>query len=107
MLVRHIWDAPGEDKLQEKLLFDLNETETIALGRVTVQPGASTQVGFHCDEEEIYVILSGKALLMIGNERQEVGPGDVAYVPRNNQHQMVCVSQESLQYLYFANWPKQ
>jgi mannose-6-phosphate isomerase-like protein (cupin superfamily) len=107
MLLRHIWDGPGEEKLQEKLLFDLDVTETIALGRVTVEPGGSTQVGFHTDEEEIYVILSGKAILMIGNEKQEVGAGDVAYVPRNNHHQMVCISEESLQYLYFANWPKQ
>ena len=73
---------------------------------MTVEPGGSTQVGFHDDEEEIYVILKGRALLTIGDEQQEVGPGDVAYVPRNNRHQMTCISEENLEYLYFANWPK-
>ena len=106
MQISHIWDAPGEKHLKEKLLFDRDVTETIALGRVTVEPGGSTPVGFHDDEEEVYVILKGKALLTIGDEQQAVGPGDVAYVPRNNRHQMTCVSEECLEYLYFANWPR-
>lgn len=106
MLVNHIWDAPGEEKQREKVLFNLDKTETIALGRVTVEPGGSTQVGFHTDEEEVYVILKGRALLTIGSEQAEVGPGDTAYVPRNNRHQMTCISEECLEYLYFANWPK-
>ena len=106
MQIRNIWDAPGEVKQREKLLFDLPETETIALGRVTVEPGVSTKVGFHDNEEEIYVILKGRAKLTIGDESSEVGPGDVAYVPRNHRHQMTCVSTEDLEYLYFANWPK-
>lgn len=106
MLICHIWDIPGEEKLHEKILFDRDKTETIALGRVTVEPGQCTQVGFHDDEEEIYVILKGRALLTVGNEQQTVGPGDTAYVPRNTSHQMACVSEEPLEYLYFANWPK-
>lgn len=106
MLVRHIWDAADEKKTHEKILFDRDVTETVALGRITVKPGKSTQIGLHIDEEEVYVILNGKALLTVGNELQEVGPGDAVYVPRNTRHQMACISDENLEYLYFANWPK-
>ena len=42
---------------------------------------------------------------MVGEEKQEVGPGSVAYVPRNHKHSMTCISEEKLEYLYFANWP--
>jgi mannose-6-phosphate isomerase-like protein (cupin superfamily) len=73
---------------------------------VSIDNGKSTQTGFHNDEEEIYVILKGRALLMIGDEEQKVGPGSVAYVPRNQKHKMTCISDEQLEYLYFANWPK-
>ena len=107
MLIRHIWDLPNEEKTQEKILFDVGETETIALGRVTVEPGGTTQEGFHPDEEEVYVILKGRARLMVGDDIQVVGPGDTVYVPRNHRHRMACISEENLEYLYFANWPKE
>lgn len=106
MLINNIWDAPGEEVLAEKLLFDHDTTETVALGRVTVEPGKSTQTGFHEDEEEIYVILKGSALLSLGDEKKEVFPGDTVYVPRNTKHRMTCTSEGNLEYLYFANWPE-
>lgn len=106
MLVRQIWEENEKVRPAEKLLVDRPETETIALGYVSKGKGEYTSLGFHDDEEEIYVILKGRAILMIGDEKQEVGPGNVAYVPRNTKHQMQCISEEPLEYLYFANWPK-
>ncbi len=105
MLIRKIWED-GEIDIKEKLLIKPEEAETIALGYVAVLPGEYTKTGFHEDEEEIYVILKGKAILTIGVEECEVRAGDVAYVPRNNVHKMKCISEEKLEYLYFANWPK-
>jgi oxalate decarboxylase/phosphoglucose isomerase-like protein (cupin superfamily) len=103
MILRNIW-GNGPDR-GEKILIDRTETETVALGYVSVDNGKSTHTGLHDDEEEIYVILKGRARLVIGDEMQEVGPGDVAYVPRNYKHYMTCISDEKLEYLYFANWP--
>jgi len=105
MLVRKIWEDWETERPQEKLLVNEEEAETIALGYVSVDNGNSTVTGFHDDEEEIYVILKGRAILMMDNEEQEVGPGSVAYVPRNTKHKMACISEEKLEYLYFANWP--
>ena len=106
MLVRRIWEEGEAAGAKNKLLVKREETETIALGYVQVESGNSTKIDVHDDEEEIYVILKGKAMLMIGDERKEVGPGMVAYVPRNKKHNMTCISEENLEYLYFANWPK-
>lgn len=106
MLVRRIWEEEETTGPANKLLVEREETETIALGYVRVESGNSTKVDTHDDEEEIYVILRGRAILMVGDERREVGPGMVAYVPRNMKHNMTCISEESLEYLYFANWPK-
>lgn len=103
MLTNRIWDP---DTLpDERLLFDRGVTESVELGRVTVQPGQTTNLGLHTDEEEIYVLLRGRALLRLGDETRECRPGDTVYVPRNTRHQMTCVSAEPLSYLYFANWP--
>ena len=105
MLKRKIWDEDGS-KPREKLLVDRHEAETIALGYVSISKGESTQTGFHDDEEEIYVILKGEAKLILGDEESNIKEGDVVYVPRNTTHKMTCISDEKLEYLYFANWPK-
>jgi mannose-6-phosphate isomerase-like protein (cupin superfamily) len=105
MIVKKIWEENEKEPPREKLLIRKDQTETIALGYVSVNHGESTDPGFHHDEEEIYVILKGKAILTIGEEECEVGPGSVAYVPRNQPHRMTCASGEKLEYLYFANWP--
>lgn len=105
MIIRKIWEDESESPA-EKLLIERAETETIALGYVSVDNGNCTKKGFHNDEEEIYVILKGRAILVIGEEKQEVYPGCVAYVSRNTVHQMQCISEEKLEYLYFANWPQ-
>lgn len=106
MLIRKIWEEADKSDIKEKLLINPDETETIALGYVAVNSGESTEIGLHDDEEEVYVILKGKAILSIGDEEREVSMGDVAYVPRNNMHRMKCISEEKLEYLYFANWPR-
>jgi quercetin dioxygenase-like cupin family protein len=106
MLIRRIWEESEAERPARKLLVDRSETETTALGYVSVSTGNFTARGFHTDEEEIFVILKGRAILELGGEKQEVGAGDVVYVPRNTVHQMQCISGEKIEYLYFANWPK-
>ena len=106
MLKRNIWEENEIERPEEKLLVDEHEAETIALGYVSKATGEQTPVGFHDDEEEIYVILKGTAVLELGDETTDVRSGDVVYVPRNTRHQMTCTSEEKFEYLYFANWPK-
>lgn len=105
MIIRKIWEDAELERPREKLLIKRDETETIALGYVSLHEGESTKLASHSDEEEIFVVLKGKAMLMVGDEQKVVGPGDVAYVPRNTKHMMTCISGEKLEYLYFANWP--
>jgi quercetin dioxygenase-like cupin family protein len=105
MKIRKIWDS-NEESVDEKLLFDRPETETIALGYVSLSKGESTSPAIHIDEEEIYVVLGGEAELHLGDEVGTVVKGDTVYVPRNTHHYMSCISEEKYEYLYFANWPK-
>ena len=95
---------PGELP-EEKLLFDLPETETLQLGYVSLRPGESNTERSHPDEEEIYLVLGGTADLRLGDEVASVTAGDTVYVPRNTVHQLTCTSAEPLEYLYVANYP--
>ena len=105
MIIREIWEENEQERPDEKILIKRDEAETIELGYISVDSGAAHKEGFHEDEEEIYVVLKGRAILRIGNEEKEVSEGSVAYVPRNTKHNMICISEEKLEYLYFANWP--
>ena len=105
MIIRKIWDESIKPFQRERLLLNLQETETIALGYVALQPGESTNVGFHDNEEEGYVVLSGRAQLMLGDSLCELEKGHVVYVPRNTKHRVTCISDEPLEYLYFAKFP--
>lgn len=105
MIIRKIWDDSIPPFQRERMLLNLSEAETIAIGYVALQPGESTNVGFHDNEEEGYVVLSGRARLMLGDALEELEKGHVVYVPRNTPHRMTCISDEPLEYLYFANFP--
>jgi mannose-6-phosphate isomerase-like protein (cupin superfamily) len=48
-----------------------------------IPPGSSVGVHTHADDEEVYVIISGRGWMMLDGETFEVGPGDVIRnVPR-------------------------
>lgn len=42
-----------------------------------IPPGSSVGVHTHADDEEVYVIISGRGRMMLDGETFEVGPGDV------------------------------
>lgn len=105
MILRKIWDKSTDKNRVSRLLIKGDETETMALGYNSREKDAACAMDFHDDEEEFYIILKGSGRLFIGDEEEEVGPGCVAYVPRNTRHKMICISEEKLEYLFVANWP--
>lgn len=40
----------------------------------------------HSREDEVFLLQTGSAVVWVGDERFEVGPGGVAYLPRNVPH---------------------
>ena len=65
----------------------------------SVRPGESTTQHAH-DEEETFVVISGKGIMHVADEQAEVGPGDVIYLPRNTHHTIVNRSDsEPLQFI--------
>ena len=68
-----------------RTLGDMAGLEDIGLHLVRLEPGReSTEYHFHGQDEEFLMILSGHGLALIGEERIEVGPGDVMAFPKNS-----------------------
>lgn len=86
------------------LLLPRTMTERLESELVEVKAGCKTPKHKHEDEEQIYLILKGKAKLDIGDESKEVSEGMIAYIPRNTDHRITAL--EDLKYIYIACWPE-
>jgi len=53
-------------------------------------------------EDEVYVVIEGRATLTADGERQAVGPGSVAYVAAGAVHRFEDISEELLAVVLFA-----
>lgn len=81
------------------------EAETLSSNYVRIHLNDSTPVGYHDDEEELYIVTGGRARLELGDQVHEIEAGDVVFIPRNTHHQATCISQEAFEYICVANWP--
>jgi mannose-6-phosphate isomerase-like protein (cupin superfamily) len=53
-------------------------------------------------EDEVYVVLSGKALFLVGGQSRPVGPGTVIYIERGIEHRFCDVTEEIRLLVFFA-----
>lgn len=54
--------------------------------RSTPPAGSASPLHVHGREDEVFVLLSGEALFVVGDRTHELGPGGVAFLPRNIPH---------------------
>lgn len=83
----------------------VSEAETISSNYIRIKNGEATELGFHEDEEELYIVLGGKAKIRLGDTIGEVERGSVIYIPRSTYHQSTCISKEDYEFICVANWP--
>jgi mannose-6-phosphate isomerase-like protein (cupin superfamily) len=78
------------------------EAEIIESNVVKVKKGESTPIGAHHNEEEVYLVMSGRGKVMVGDMEEVVDPGTLIYIPRNASHQSTGLSDEDFTYLCVA-----
>jgi mannose-6-phosphate isomerase-like protein (cupin superfamily) len=70
-----------------------------SLAEARLPPDRSTTPHYHPRTEEIYYILVGTGLMLVGEERQAVGPGDAIAIPPGALHQITNTGSETLRFL--------
>lgn len=93
------FDAPalglqGTDKMKIRLLSD-NSTW------IELEPGGYTPDHKHDDKERI-VIMSGKGVIKLGDERKEIKPNDFIEVA-DEAHQLINTGNDLLAFMCFRN----
>lgn len=75
---------------------------------VTLNPGAwSSQRHWHDSEDELVILLSGRAVLVEDDGERELGPGDVAAWPKGsrNGHHLINRSDEPCTFVAISGGP--
>ncbi|PCG85635.1 cupin [Streptomyces sp. WZ.A104] len=85
-----VWAHPGEvgNDWVEQL-----RTSDLSLGTYCIPVGGRDTQSPHT-EDEIYVVMAGRAKIMTPDRTSEVGPGAVIFVPAGEEHRFIDVTED-------------
>ena len=75
----------------------------VSLSYLEFPPGGTLKAHTH-DRFEIYIVMTGRAKMMAGDDIREVGPGDVLIAPIGTTHAVKVIGDRPLGY-YALNSP--
>jgi len=61
-------------------------SENMTFARWDIAEGADDLHEHHHPEEEVWQVIEGKVLLVLGDEERHLGPGGAAVIPSNTRH---------------------
>ncbi|MFI6320193.1 cupin domain-containing protein [Nonomuraea sp. NPDC050556] len=73
----------------------------LSFGTYSIPAGAKDDQSPH-NEDEIYVVTSGRASFTSGGETVEVGPGTALFVPAREEHRFHDVTEDLVTLVFFA-----
>ena len=81
----------GEKTLFQRILGRGTEKPDMMISlkgvaRITIPPGESNSYHSHEREEQIYIVIKGKGIVQVGEEKVEAKAGDVIYLPPKIGH---------------------
>ena len=65
----------------------------------------STDMQAPHDEDEVYVVLSGRARMQLGEEERGVGPGSLLYISATTAHSFFEIEEDMTLLVIFATSP--
>ena len=95
----------GYPGIPRTILVDASHgAESLWVGRLEIDPGASVTTHIHPDTEEAMVILEGQLEAILGDELVTLGPGDTVLAPAGVKHGFV--NRSGAKAVLFAVFPK-
>lgn len=75
-------------------------SKRLTMGYTTIYPTGTTTGHAHDDMEEVYFVISGEGIMVIGEERFPIKPGDGLYVPPGLFHTTIQTGNQPLTVLW-------
>jgi mannose-6-phosphate isomerase-like protein (cupin superfamily) len=91
-------------ELQERtgeLYLEFLRRDSLSCGLYVLEPGGDDPQTPH-QEDEVYVVLAGRARLIVAGRDQPVGPGSVVFVARTVPHRFADVTERLSVLVLFA-----
>lgn len=84
--------------------YAFNHECTVSL--MTVLPGQRLSLQSHTGRAELWIVMDPGALVQVGDDIKEYGPGDEIWIPVNEKHRLSCASDSAVRVLEvaFGNW---
>jgi mannose-6-phosphate isomerase-like protein (cupin superfamily) len=84
-----------------ELYLEFLRRDSMSCGLYVLEPGADDPQEPH-EEDEVYVVLGGRAQLTVAGRPQPVGPGSVVFVARTVPHRFHDISERLSVLVFFA-----
>lgn len=68
-------------------------------------PAGSKDMQSHHDDDEVYMVLEGKARMRLGDRERSVGPGSVLYVSATTEHSFFEIDEDMTLLVMFSSTP--
>jgi mannose-6-phosphate isomerase-like protein (cupin superfamily) len=79
--------------------------EDLSVGMTILPPGNASSFHSHDAESETWIIVAGEGEVLVGEEREPVGPESVVFLPRDVKHQIINTGQETLRLFWIYTPP--
>jgi quercetin dioxygenase-like cupin family protein len=79
-------DAAAAFTTEQAAKADLFRGRQLFVGLNCFEPGQSQKIHVHAGSDKFYLVVSGKARMIVGDETREVGPGTVIWAPADRPH---------------------
>ena len=74
----------------------LKQEDGYQVKRITVAPGQKLSLQYHYKRAEHWVVTQGKAIVQIGDDEFETGPGEYRYIPLGEKHRLTNIGDSEL-----------
>ena len=80
-------------------------TANLAITWVDCPPGSVQELDRHDNEEQVYVIVRGRGVMIVSDEGQEVAEGTLVFIPPGSPHAIRNDSNEMMSYVSATSPP--
>jgi mannose-6-phosphate isomerase-like protein (cupin superfamily) len=109
MRVRRLSEAHVAERgrLRSHFLLDAGDlgSRNLSITWVDVPSGAEQHSHSHEDSEQVYVIVRGRGRMHVAGDEEEVGEGDLVFIPPATDHGIKNHGEETLVYVSAAAPP--
>ena len=74
----------------------LKQEDGYQVKRITVALGQKLSLQYHNKRAEHWVVTQGKAIVQVGDEEFEIGPGEYRYIPLGEKHRLTNIGDSEL-----------